>query len=79
MLKIGEWKIKKGQKIEIYDTSKDRKFLGIGIYLGEKYFKEFGNIPIPKFKLGRRIIYGYECWWLPKNMAERIKRKEAKK
>ena len=57
--------MRKGMKVEIWGTNKKKK-LGIGIYIDSKREKLWGsNFWIPKFKLGNKIIHGYECWWIP--------------
>ena len=29
----------------------------------------------PSFKLKGRLIYGYECWWIPEKEAEKVRKK----
>jgi hypothetical protein len=60
------YKRRKGMKVEIWSADKKKK-LGIGIYLDSKTkVSLFGmKMNMPRFKLGRKIIYGYQCWWIP--------------
>jgi len=59
------YKKRKGMKVEIYDAQFEKK-LGIGTYIGSRRIGLQGlKYWIPRFKLGRKIIYGYECWWIP--------------
>ena len=65
------YKKRKGMKVEIWDTTRNKK-LGIGIYTGSKREYLLGvNFWIPRFKLGRKIIHGYGCWWIPVSETKR--------
>ena len=62
----------KGMKVEIWLQN---KMIGIGYYVGSEKIEIFGLKKwTPKFRLGRRIYRGYECWWIPVKEAERIKK-----
>jgi len=52
---------KLNSKVRIFSANHQQE-LGIGKYIGEK-MTCFG-ISTPKFRLGKKIIYGYECWWV---------------
>lgn len=65
------YKKRKGMKVEIFDARLEKK-LGIGIYINSK---KIGLKDIkywtPRFKLGKKIIHGYECWWTPLSVIKR--------
>ena len=60
----------KGRKVEIWNATCTKK-LGIGMYIGSErcYLTEAGKEVYigwtPKFKLGKKVICGFECWWIP--------------
>ncbi len=59
------YKKRKGMKVEIWDAEQKNK-LGIGTYIDSKRVKAWGcSFWTPRFKLGRRFIHGFECWWIP--------------
>ena len=59
------YKMRKGMKADIFSADK-KKRLGIGIYVKSKQINFFGSkIWMPGFKVGKKIIWGYQCWWIP--------------
>ncbi|HHT9147327.1 MAG TPA: hypothetical protein ACFYD4_16865 [Candidatus Wunengus sp. YC61] len=60
-----DWKLRKGMKVAIWDATKKNN-LGTGIYVDSIRVKAFGfKAWTPRFRIGKRIIHGYECWWIP--------------
>jgi hypothetical protein len=55
-----------------------KKKLGIGEYIGSEnlgFIEPLKQIiKTPKFKIGKKIIRGYECWWIIKSEAEKIEK-----
>ena len=76
-MKCGKYTLKKGTQVLI--TSADQsKLLGKGKYIGYDriHATDMGmTFNTPKFRLGRKIIRGYECWWIPLSVARRAGRK----
>lgn len=50
----------------------------VGIYIRSEYFSLTGRNSMPVFKVGRKFVRGYECFWLPLNIALKVE-KEVKK
>jgi hypothetical protein len=69
-----DYKLWKGRKVEIYSVNQKEK-LGIGVYIGSDRITGFRikNLFTPKFRIGKRIIRGYECFWIPESHAIAIK------
>lgn len=66
------WKKRKGMRVEIWDAEQKNK-LGIGIYINSKKIDFYGHkFWTPRFRMGRKIIHGYECWWIPIKYTVRI-------
>jgi hypothetical protein len=58
-------KKRKGMKVMIASADK-KKVLGEGTYIGSERITFAGRrFWTPKFRLGRKIIRGCECWWYP--------------
>jgi hypothetical protein len=75
-MKAGNYTIRKGQSV-IISSADQKKLLGIGKYVGYKKVRIFGTVcNIPKFRMGKRIIYGYECWWIPESVSKKILKKQ---
>ena len=73
-----EYRLRKGMNVLIFSADKT-KDLGVGKYVGEKQITLLGRkVFVPKFKLKNKIIYGYECWWMPKCVADSIRRQNEK-
>jgi hypothetical protein len=73
-----KYKVRKGQKIKLFSPDKKTE-LGVGRYIGSEVvgFRGF-RFWIPKFKFGRKILRGYQCYWIPQGVAEKIKREALK-
>ena len=68
-----DYRLWKGRKVEIWDALLRRsKPLGIGRYIRSDRIEDT-NYWTPVFRMDRKIIKGYECWWLPLSVAEKIK------
>ncbi|RJQ25726.1 hypothetical protein C4577_05010 [Candidatus Parcubacteria bacterium] len=62
-----------GTEVEVFDIK--MKFLGYGILLFD-YDSEDEDTPMPEIKLENgEILLGCECWWIPSEEAEKIKKK----
>ena len=76
-MKCGEYTLNKGTKVlitsVIWNGPMDKsKLLGKGTYIGYDRVHAWGQtFNTPKFRLGRKIIRGYECWWIPASVAQR--------
>ena len=63
-----------GDKVEVFSANmKDN--LGDGVYLGDVE-TPMGSSPEINLDNGE-TIYGFECWWMPKVEAERIKKEQS--
>ena len=60
----------KGRKAKIF-ASDGKTYLGIGKYVGKRLREGFY---VSTFKLGRKLVYGYECWWIPVSIAEKVEK-----
>ena len=59
-------KLKKGTRCKIIDCRGKKAKVSIGIYDGNEEMNILNKIRnIPKFKIGKDVIYGFECWWTP--------------
>jgi len=67
------YRLRKGRKVKIFDVDQTT-FLGIGVYIGAEKVEGM-RLWIPRFKLGRRKIWGCECWWIPETITNRIEKK----
>ncbi len=76
--------LSKGTKVEVYSFDA-KTFLGVGTYLKPKkiFISGGGSFNTPQFKVGRKTIYGFECWWIKCSEAKKVKNsallKETKK
>lgn len=82
-MKSGGYNLRKGRKVRVFSGDQKRD-LGIWEYCGAERigstFKKGRTIPyfVPKFKQGRKRIRGYECWWVPLNIAKKLDKKRDK-
>ena len=67
-------KLKKGEKVKLFEVVEgDKKMTGEATYVGEETI----SIEVPKFETaGGRVVYGYECWWIPTIEAEKVEKDE---
>jgi hypothetical protein len=56
------YRLWKGRKVRIFSATRNKE-LGIGTFINHKMTSL--GVTTPKFRLGRKIIYGYECYWIP--------------
>ena len=56
------YRLWKGRKVKIFSADK-KKELGIGKYIDSKMTSL--RFRTPRFRLGSKVICGYECWWIP--------------
>ena len=63
------WRVRKGQKVRVVIAGE----LLVGTYLGRAFVKvrdwPNGGFRCPRLRVGRRIVYGFQCWWLPLSVA----------
>lgn len=55
--------LKKGEKVKLFEAVEGSKTMtGKATYVGEETI----SFEVPKFKtVDGRIVYGYQCWWIP--------------
>ena len=77
-MKFKDRELIKDERIIIFSSNMRKKY-GAGKYFGDEKMK-VGNKKYltPVFKIGNKIIHGFECWWIPEKEAKEIK-KEMKK
>ena len=75
-MKCGSYNLWKGRKVKIFSANKN-EYLGAWEYLeAERIGTSIENnkrtiLFTPKFKQGKKRIRGYECWWIPLNIAKK--------
>ena len=70
-MKTGYTLRKGSTRVLIFSVDK-RKKIGEGLYIGTK---KWSGWDMPRFRVGRRVIWGYECWWIPVKVARDIEKK----
>lgn len=76
-----DYRLWKGRKVKIFiidwSTNK-RKCLGIGVYIKSRkvWFEGTDKFAgyTPEFRIAKKKIYGYECWWIPLSIANKIEK-----
>lgn len=61
---------RKGQKYRLIIDGKPT----IGIYIRCEYFSLNKRNTMPVFKVGRKFVRGYECFWLPLKIAVKLEK-----
>lgn len=68
------WKVKAGDRLRVQLCDK-KETVTEGTLLGLKAKSPLG-LEVPKIRLkSRKIVYGYECWWLPLKTALKMEKK----
>ena len=70
-MKYEDRELKKGEKVKLFEAVEGSKEMtGEATYVGEETI----SFEVPKFKtVDGRIVYGYQCWWIPIIEAEKAK------
>jgi hypothetical protein len=62
-------------KVKVYSADQ-KTFIGIGKYVGAEKIQVWGwKAWTPKFKVGRNVYRGCECWWITLSEAKKIENK----
>lgn len=64
-----------GQAVKVF-SGDGKTFLGTGKYTGSVRADIFGmKLWIPKLKVGKKIYYGYQCYWITVSEANKVEKK----
>ncbi len=66
---FNEWKLWKGKKVHVYSADRKRD-LGVWGFDGVVDCPEIPAL-VPRFRQGKKIIYGWSCWWIPESMVKK--------
>jgi hypothetical protein len=61
----GPWKLWKGRKVHVLSADAKRN-LGVWVFDCKVDCPEI-PCSTPRFRQGKKTIYGWSCWWIPEN------------